>query len=238
MTLAIVALVLRFVVFRDKATAVPPEQVTATLVSGGGQPGDAGLYLYATTGYETTDALAGSRHAYPAQTFMTIQSGGCGTLVRWQALEERWDEWDYCADGTMVGHQAYHEWFSMGNRDVWTCSPAAATQGSPGDTWTGGCSRAAGGNVAAADESTTYEVIGYETLTVGGEAVETLHIRTTSSGSGGSDSSDTADTWILPGTRLVVRQIAVGDSLNQSRIGPVSYHEEYELNLVSLRPSS
>ncbi len=83
-----------------------------------------------------------------------------------------------------------------------------------------------------------YEVIGYETLTVGTEQVETLHIRTTSASIGGSESSDSTDTWILPGTQLIVRQVTDDSSTSQSRIGPVQYHEEYELDLVSLRPSS
>ena len=89
-------------VFRDRADPVQREDVAATLVTGGGRPGDFGLYLYATTGFETTDALAGSRHEYPAQTYMTIQPGGCGTQVRWQALDQRWDEYDFCPDGSLA----------------------------------------------------------------------------------------------------------------------------------------
>ena len=95
-----------------------------------------------------------------------------------------------------------------------------------------------GTQVDAAEDYLRYEVVGYETLTVGTEEVETLHVRTTSSSSGGSDSSDVTDTWVLPGTQLVVRQVADDSSTSQSRIGPVRYHEEYELSLVSLYPSS
>jgi hypothetical protein len=225
-------------VFRDRATPAERGDVEATLVTGSGRPGDFGLYLYATSGFETTDALGGSRHGYPAQTYMTIQPGGCGTLVRWQALRERWDEWDYCADGSLAGWQAYHEWFGISNLEVWTCSPPVPTQGDPGEAWAGNCVRAAGGHVDAAEDSLRYEVVGYETLTVGTEQVETLHVRTTGLSSGGSDSSDTTDTWILPGTQLVVRQVAGDSSTSQSRIGAVEYREEYELNLVSLHLSS
>ncbi|MFH1329218.1 MAG: hypothetical protein ABIJ48_00955 [Actinomycetota bacterium] len=224
--------------FRDRATPVERGEVGATLVTSGGRPGDFGLYVYATTGFETTDALSGSRHNYPAQTYMTIQPGGCGTLVRWQALGERWDEWDYCADGSLAGWQAYHEWFGVSNLEVWTCSPPVPTQGGPGGAWTGSCTRVAGSQVDAAEDSLRYEVVGYETLTVGSEQVETLRVRTRSSSSGGSDSTDATDTWVLPGTQLVVRQVTDDSSTSQSRIGPVEYHEEYELHLVSLYPSS
>ena len=140
--------------------------------------------------------------------------------------------------GALTGRQNYHEWFTMGNLDVWVCSPAVPSQSEPGDTWSSSCTRAEAGNVEAAAETTQYEVIGYETLTVGTAEVETVHIRTTSTGSGGTASSDTADTWILPGTQLIVRQQASGGSTNQSRIGPVEYYEEYEIMLISLSPSS
>lgn len=233
---AIVGLVL--FIFRDRATPAEQEDVEATLVTGTGLPGDYGLYLYTTTGYEETDALGGSRHEYPAQTYATIQPGGCGTLVRWQPLRQRWDEWDYCEGGALAGRKNYHEWFTMGNLDAWVCSPAVPSEGEPGDTWAGTCTRAEGGNVEAAAETTTYEVIGYETLTVGTAEVATLHIRTTSVGTGGTASSDTVDTWTLPGTQLIVRQKATGASTNQSRIGEVAYYEEYEIMLISLTPSS
>lgn len=225
-------------VFRDRATPIGSGEVSATLVTGSGEPGGFGLYLYATSGFETTDALTGARHDYPAQTHLTIQPGGCGTLVRWQALRQRWDEWDICPDGSLAGWQAYHEWFGVSNLEVYTCSPAIPTQGRPGETWTGACSRAAGSNVDTAEDSLRYEVIGHETLTVGGEPVETLHIRMTSSGRGASESYDVNDTWILPGTHLLVRQVADHSSTTQSRIGAVRYREQYELTLLSLRPSS
>jgi len=224
--------------FRDRATPAEQGDAEATLVTGTGRPGDYGLYLYTTTGYEETDALGGSRHEYPAQTYMTIQPGGCGTLVRWQPLQERWDEFDYCEGGALAGRKNYHEFFTMGNLDTWACSPAVAGTGAPGDIWSGTCTRAEAGNVEAATETTNYEVIGYETLAVGTAEVETLHIRTTSTGSGGTASTDTVDTWILPGTQLIVRQVASGGSTNLSRLGPVEYYEEYEITLTSLSPSS
>jgi len=236
--LVVIVLVLYFVVFRDTATPVESGDVGATLVTGAGQPGDYGLYRYTTTGYQTTDALAGGRHDYPAETFMTIQPGGCGTLVRWQALEERWEEWDFCADGSLATRRTYNEWFQIGNLDVWTCSPPVPTRGDPGEAGTGTCLRAASGNAEAAEDALRYEVIGHETLMVDGEQVETLHVQATSTGSGGTVMSRTIDIWTLPGTHLIVRQTVESTSATQSRLGMVNAYEEYELNLVSLLPSS
>ena len=237
LVLAAVAAVVLFI-FRDRATPVAAGNIDVTLVTGAGRPGDFGRYTYATTGFETTDALTGSRHDYPAQTFLTIQPGGCGTLVRWQALEERWDEWDYCAGEALAGRQNYHEWFSVGNLEAWVCAPPVPASGEPGEAWTGDCTRPAGPNVEAAAETLALEVIGLEILDVGGRAVETLHVRETTRGHGGSETEDTTDTWFLPGTFLVVRRVAVGSSVSESRIGPVRYHEEYEIHLMSLSPES
>ena len=163
--------------FRDFATPLGEEEVGLTVVTGGGAPGDFGLYTYATTGYETTNALAGGRHDYPAQTYLTIQPGGCDELVRWQALEQRWEEWDLCPDGTMSGFTSFHEWFRVANTDVWECPAPAPIQGDPGEAWTAECTRAGGEETGAAAKTLAYEVVGFETMTVGDEAVETLHVR-------------------------------------------------------------
>ena len=54
------------------------------------------MYVYDTAGFETTDALTGGRHDYPAQTTITVQDAGCGSVQRWQPLDQRWDETETC----------------------------------------------------------------------------------------------------------------------------------------------
>jgi len=220
--------------FRDRATPVSEEEVAATLsiAPGSGEPGDPGLYRLATTGFETTDALGGSRHDFPAETYVTIQPGGCGTLVRWEALEQRWDEWEICADGDLAGWDSYHQWYGVSNRDEWVCPEPIPTGGEPGDTWTGVCS------TSDSAETRVYEVVGFETLTIAGEEVETLHLRVTSSIVGKTRGEATVDTWTLPGTPLVVRRFVERTSVTDSPIGAVEYHEEYEVVLTSLQPRS
>ena len=226
-----------FLLYRDKATPVGQEDVAGTLVTGDGRPGDYGLYAYTTTGFETTDAFAGSRHDYPAETYLTIQPGGCGTLVRWQPLEERWDEWDYCADATLAGWLSFHKWFGVPNHEDWTCTPPLPTRAEPGALWSGDCEHAEGANAAGVVETQYYEVVGFETLTVGGEPAETIHIRNTSEGNSASTAADSSDTWILAGTLLIVRQVTADNSVTPTPIGPVTYHEEYQIDLVSLYPA-
>ncbi|HSQ38127.1 MAG TPA: hypothetical protein VLS92_09575 [Acidimicrobiia bacterium] len=222
--------------FRDVASTLDEEEAGLTVITGGGRPGDYGLYVYATTGYETTDALAGARHDYPAETYLTIQPGGCGTLVRWLPLEQRYEEWDYCPDGRMAGWDTFHQWFQFGNTDDWQCPEPVPVLGEPGDSWTIECTRAETDNAAAAAQLNSFEVVGYESLTVGGEEVETLHVRVGIVGTGGSVSTGQQDTWYLVGTQLPVRRVLVHDSITDSRIGEVQYYEEAEINLTSLVP--
>lgn len=222
--------------FRDVATTLGEQDIGVTAITGGGRPGDYGLYKYATTGYESTDALAGARHVYPAETYLTIQPGGCGTRVRWQPLEQRYDEWDYCPDGRLDGWDSYYEWFRFGNTDQWRCPEPVAVQGEPGAFWTVECYREGNENAAAGVETTTYEVLGYEPLAVGTGEVEALHVRATVVGTGGSVARGVVDTWYLPGTHLPVRRVVVHDSTTDSRIGTVQYHEQAEIQLISLLP--
>ena len=220
--------------FRDRATPVSEEAVAATLsvAPGSGHPGDPGLYRYTTTGFETTDALGGARHDFPVETYLTIQSGGCGTLVRWEALDQRWDEWEICADGGLAGWDSYHQWYGVSNRDDWVCSEPIPTVGTPGDAWTGVCS------TSDSDQTRVHEVVGFEMLAIAGEEIETRHLRVTSESVGKTRGTDTRDIWTLPGTPLVVRRIVNRTSVTDSPIGDVAYHEEYEVVPTSLQPRS
>ncbi|MFQ5558043.1 MAG: hypothetical protein ACE5GB_11120, partial [Acidimicrobiales bacterium] len=151
-----VAAIVGFVVWRDTATPVsvseavetfradPPETstraddearvaATAPVRLGGQQtdpaPGDlppSGVYVYRTTGGEEVDALGGTRHDYPAETTITVRSGGCGAVHRWHALEERFEEWEVCRrDGTLVmpWFTAFHQFFGTDDRQEFTCDP-------------------------------------------------------------------------------------------------------------------
>jgi hypothetical protein len=224
--------------FRDTATSVDEEDISLTVVTGAGEPGDYGVYSYTTTGYETTDALAGGRHDYPATTYLTIQPGGCGELVRWQPLEERYEEWEFCADGTMRGFISFHEWFRVANTDVWQCPAPAPVQGETGAAWTTECTRAGGEETGQASKTLAYEVLGLEAVTIGGEPVQALHVRITGVERGSTRGTSVSEMWFLPGTNLPVRWVEQRDTTSDSRIGEVSYSEHFEAMLTSLRPGA
>jgi hypothetical protein len=216
--------------FQDRATPVSEEQVAATLTvaPGSGDAGDADLYAYVTTGYETTDALGGARHDMPAETYLSIRPGGCGFLVRWDALEQRWNEWDICPDGSLAGWTSYHQWYGVSNTDNWVCPEPIPRSGVPGDSFSGVCSK------GSSDETRTHEIVGTEVLTVAGEEVETLHVRMTASSEGKTRGESVHDIWLLPDSPLVVRREVKHRSVNESAIGDVEYYEEYAVILSSL----
>jgi hypothetical protein len=222
--------------FRDRARPINEEELSLTVVTGSGAPGEPGVYAYTTTGRETTDALAGSEHVYPARTHLTIQPGGCGNLVRWQPLEERYEEWEICSDGTLTGFVSFHEWFRVANTDVWDCPEPAPLQGEPGQTWTTECTRVSSQEAGEGSRTASYEAVGFETLVVGDEEVETLHVRVSALERGGTEGYRNSEMWFLPGTDLLVRWIEDASVVTQSRIGPVAYSEQFEVILESLRP--
>ncbi len=218
----------------DRGTPVSAEDVTVTMsvVAGGGQPGDYGLYRYVTTGLETADALGGARHDFPLETCLTLQPGGCGTLVRWHAFAQRWTEWDYCDDGLLAGWLSYHEWFGVGNLDQFTYPEPFRTTGEVGEQWSVTCGK------EGSLETMHHEVIGLETLMIGGTEVEVLHVRRWTDVAGETFGTNRVDIWTLPGTPLIARRAQDGTTTSQSPIGDVEYHEECELQLKSPFPDT
>ncbi|HAX82840.1 MAG TPA: hypothetical protein DCY40_09780 [Actinobacteria bacterium] len=221
------AAVVYILVFANAATPVDRSAVTAAVV--GSEPGDLGVYVYATTGFEAVDALAGARHEYPAETYLTISLGECGRVVRWNALDERWDEWEHCGPGGAITRSRnYHDWFGVPNLDEQVCAePLPLVPTAP---VTVVCTT---GDITETFESTP---MGEETLTIGGVAVATRWVRVVSELTGVTSGDFQADLWVLPGTVLVVKMVVVRHNTTETQIGTVGYEEAYTVTLTSLDP--
>ncbi|MBI5158111.1 MAG: hypothetical protein HZA58_08910 [Acidimicrobiia bacterium] len=225
--LAVAAVITYLLALRDTATPVDPTDLT--VVEAGSAPGDPGVYRYATTGFEEVDALAGARHDYPTETYLTIGAGPCGTMARWDALVERWVEWDHCGPAFAVtGTRGYHEWFGVPDLEHESCpeplplvpDAAVSVAGVTGDT----------------TETYTITPLGAEDLVEAGATVTTDHVRVSSVLSGATSGAANVEVWVLPGTVLVVRTTVDRHTTSPSRIGDVHYDEIYTLMLVSLTP--
>ena len=195
-----------------------------------------GVYVYATTGSERVDALGGTVHEYPPETTVTVAVGGCGVTLRWDALEERYDEWTLCPVAAGLEQPAYvgfHRFFGQPDTKRYVCEPAAVAlpaDPAPGDAWSAEC--AAGDHV----ETWSYEVLAREAVEVGGVAVDTAHVRARVTLAGGADGEAVVDDWIVPQSGLLVRRIREGETVSPSAVGPVRYEERYEIALTSLEP--
>jgi hypothetical protein len=198
----------------------------------GTEPGEPGVYRYDTVGFESVDALAGARHDYPAVTAMIVEERPCGTVVRWEPLGQRRDEWWYCRPGPSVDTIVeFHEWFGIGDTTETSCEGLHLEPRGEG-RWEASCVRP--GTVIAI----TLEDLGPERLVVGSEEVLTAHVRMVETTSGRTSGTRTTDLWVVPGTPLLARKQVVDRSTSSSPIGAVGYVEEYTLMLRSLTPSS
>ena len=196
-----------------------------------------GVYVYATEGYEETDALSGQRHNYPSHTTITASRHECGYRFRWQPLEERWDQSDTCrnAKGIVLERFAiYHEFFHRGATEDFALDANAVVL--PNDPVAGDDWRWTGkSNDSAIDTLTT--VIGFETIDVGGKRVRTVHLRYDTAMSGANQGTQTQDRWHTLDTGLLIRLVnAVDAKVEVPFGGTANYKERYRIDLKSLSP--
>lgn len=213
------------------ATAAPADASGATQTKP--QPG---VYTYETKGYESTDAVGGARHDYPAETAMTVHMTPCGWMARWQPLQERWEESDGCNEPAGFGLRRftmYHEFFQRGVREDFTCPPGSTVNpvdSTPGRTWSFECKSE--GSVM----NMTARVIGYEYPAVDGRGVHVVHIRYEGRMSGANRGVQIQERWQERGSGLAVRITTSVDADVSSPFGFVHYEEKYEINLKSMTP--
>ena len=229
-------------VLRDRTEPVPVSEAVESFRAA--ETGDAttavgpepGVYVYTTAGFEEIDALIGSRHDYPAETTITVSRGGCGLLLRWDALDVRSTTWDLCpAAGawTIEGYDEVHRFLGQTERTSYRCEagslwrPAAHAPGTPlGRRCTTG----------ETTEIASGEVVGREGRTAGSETVETVHVSLELRLEGRTRGTGSLEAWLEPATGLVVRLALENDNRSASAVGDVRYRELVTLDLVSTQP--
>lgn len=229
-------------VFRDTAEPVSVEQAVADFRSEAatGPPeawGDVlgGVYVYATEGFEEVDALFGSRHDYPPETSITVASGGCGVLLRWEPLEDRSTTWELCPgkeSWAIAGYREVHTFFRSTRRTSYRCEPGSLwwpPRTDPGFTWKRRCST---GEIT---EAATGEVLGSEPVGRA-ERIAATHLSLTTRLDGTTRGTGTFDVWLAEATGFPMRIAFTNDNRTSSPIGDVRYSERVELTLTSLEP--
>ena len=219
-----------FLWFRDSTTPIDALELEVTV--SGESLGDFGWYRYATEGFEEADVLQGGRHDYPADSYLTLQPGGCGEVVRWQPIAERWHEWHWCC-GLLVGERSFHQWFGIPDEEVATCTGGEDYRtAAPGSTWTLVCTRERSVSTAAVT------VVGADDIRIGEETVAAVHLRFDEVTEGRTVGTASADMWLHPEAPLVVRWRQDDESVTDSRAGDVRYVEQVTIELASPEPGS
>lgn len=222
--------------FRDSATPVSVDEVVARFraqAQAADLPIPPGVYVYETSGEELISALGGIRHAYPAESTITVAGGGCGVTLRWDVLETRWNEFELCDGARRIGSwRESHQFVGRDDTSSWACSEAAWLPADP-EPRAESPYRCETSDTRA--EGTT-RVVGRKSLQVDGLAIETVHLRTEADESGEARGRAVEDRWLEAGTGLPVRIVYSVRTANASPIGDVIFEESYTLRLVSLEP--
>jgi len=216
-----------------QATASPPDPTVAPAKA------VAGVYEYRTNGYEHAAALGGSRHDYPATTYMSVRHTACGMTLRWQPLKERWDETQLCGDSTQAEIRVftmYHEFFQRGKTDEYRCAPGAAKvydRAAPvGSTWSAACEGAGGGFTM------DVTVVAIEFLPLQGRQVEAVHMHYDGKITGDANGTQVQDRWFDRATGLILRLDSTVDARTKTPIGETDYIERYRIDVVSPTPQT
>jgi hypothetical protein len=232
----VVAAIASGLLLRDTATPVSIQEVLQRFHEGERASGELdGVYLYATRGAESVDALGGARHRYPAKTTITALTVPCGVSLQWEALEARSSTWTLCATRRGIELQTWdlvHRFFGQTDRTGYAC----------GGTVLVPAQRAAGGPTAfrcrsdSGRQAGEARVVGIEQVAVAGARLKAVHVRTVARVTGGDSGTETFDWWLDERTGLPLRIAFASRTSRPFLIGDVHYREEAELRLLSTTP--
>jgi len=230
-----------FFVLRDVAEPTSVGDVVTSfreeteIAPAGPSPVPEGVYVYATDGFEKTDALTGVTHRYPRRSTITVTTDACGVQMRWDVLEGRSTTWTFCVGPTgwaIASQDERHTFFGRTERTTYTCpsTPFRPAGDVAGTTFRVACA------TPSARERGSGHVVGTVTLRVASRSVGTVHLRKTTSFSGEIRGIATHDVWLARKTGVPVRLVMVSRTTNDSAVGDVHYEEDVTLRLTSLAP--
>ena len=196
-----------------------------------------GVYSYRTTGSEEV-SLGGGRHDYPARTYAAVRAvGGCDWDFEHRVLEEHVERRLQCsAPGQLSqkNERAEITFFGQANKADYTCDPPLVITrvgDGAGAKYTGVC-RGSDGQFTM---TTTF--VGRERLTVGGVAVDALHVLMESVTAGRADGTSRNDYWMHADTGLMLKSIRKVQTRAKAYGSTVDYREDSTFELERLEPA-
>jgi hypothetical protein len=196
----------------------------------------AGVYRYATEGFERIGGPLPGRLAYPATTTITVDRVGCELSERWDAGPERWAQWRYCVTGgtwRLRGVTDHHEFFGRVERYSYRCSGRRVPRPgriAEGFRWTDRC-RAEG--IGAVAEGV---VVSLAPIAAAGSLQPAVHLRVKATLTGKVRGGYTMNTWLRRSDGLLLRRTMRSSTTVDSIVPDVPARERYSLRLRSTRP--
>jgi hypothetical protein len=202
-------------------------------------PATPGVYHYATTGGATFN---GAPAPFPADTIGTVGAPAGTRQVTTRDLRNAGNgsqityTFDYRPDGLYLVSLVFATTFS-GYTDVRELTPPVpllflATGAAPGTSQTLDIPVSTGGSARV-----VVEVLGLEPVSVGGQARDTLIVRSIATLPPGAITGTQSVTINLDrASRLWLRERAIGDATGTVSGFPVTIHTEYTATLKSLTP--
>jgi hypothetical protein len=229
------------VAFRDTAEPVSVEEAvtsfrTETEASPAASPIPEGVYVYATRGFEKTDALTGVTHRYPRRSTITVAAHDCGVSLTWRVLKGRSTEWVYCVtDGgwELRSQDERHTFFGRTEPTTYVCmdTPIRPAASRVGARWEVSCTS------DGALETGTGQVVERRTWSLrGGRPRTELLVRKRTRFTGEIRGTARHDLWFDSDTGLPTTIAMVSRTTTDSPIGDVHYEERVTLTLLSLEP--
>jgi hypothetical protein len=207
------------ILFHDTAVPASIQEALRRFRALDPQPSGAeGVYVFDTRGGETLNALGGARHAYPAQTALTLIRSACGVSEEWTALEGRSTTWTLCgASLDLRVSSEVHRFYGRTDRTTYACS----------------------GSVLRAPATRHFRCRSHEGVETGRVVVVStrpLHVRTIGRIRGGDQGTETVDWWFGPASPVPLRIDLSSRTSRHVFVGRVHYRENADLRLRSATP--
>jgi len=231
-----------FLFLRDTAEPVTVDEAVTSFrtdtepTPGAPSPILEGVYVYATVGYEKTDALTGVRHRYPKRSTITVRAADCGVSLLWRVLDGRSTEWIYCVAPSgweLRSQDERHTFFGRTERTTYMCenTPIRPLPTVVGLRWPVAC------RTDGASESGTARVVRKEGWSlVGGPSLTRVLVRKVTRFTGEIRGTSRHDLWFDVKSGVPETMVMVSHTTNDSRVGDVHYDEVVTLFLTSLTP--
>jgi hypothetical protein len=238
---AIAAVAAWLVAFRDTAEPVRVEEVVTSFraeptTSARESPIPEGVYVYATEGYEKTDALTGVSHRYPRRSTITVAAAECGVSLTWRVLKGRSTTWTYCVtdEGWMLRSQdERHTFFGRTEATTYECegTPIRHLRRAVGASWPVMCA------TDDTREAGTARIVERRRRTLeSGETVTETLVRKRTRLTGGNRGTARHEIWFDDSTGLPSQLTMVSATTSDSPVGDVGYEERVTLVLLSREP--